>query len=372
MATLDLRVWRGRRAIPIFRNGTPAILNLRDYDHTEMQSFYSLEKHHRAFINVRSVIVATLAFALAACASAGSRATPVTSPATSSAASISVATPGYRIVSPAARGDVTMPQMLDRLSRADVVFFGEQHDDPETHRAEAEVLDAIGRLGRPVVLSLEMFERDVQPVIDSYLAGRIGESEFLARSRPWANYAAAYRPLVELAHARHWPVVAANVPRPLASAVGRKGIAALDTLTPGERLTAARENVCTMDDYHARFMDEMHAHSAGSGGATEPGDSLPTAMAERFYMAQCVKDETMAESIVKAKRAAPRDAIVVHFDGAFHSDYAQGTVERVKRREPSWNLAVISAVPVADPLVAPIAPESGVAEFVIFTKRPSH
>jgi hypothetical protein len=137
-------------------------------------------------------------------------------------------------------------------------------------------------------------------------------------------------------------------------------------------LTAARENVCPADDYHARFMNEMHSHSTGSGGAAEPGDSLPTAMAERFYLAQCVKDETMAESIVTAKHAAPRDAIIVHFTGAFHSDYAQGTVERVKRREPSWNLVVISAVPVADPSVAPIAPESGVGDFVIFTKRPTH
>ena len=75
---------------------------------------------------------------------------------------------------------------------------------------------------------------------------------------------------------------------------------------------------------------------------------------------------------VMAKRAAQRDAIIVHFDGAFHSDYAQGTVARVKRREPSWDLVVISAVPVADPLVAPIAPQSGVADFVVFTTRPSH
>ncbi len=345
---------------------TLAILALRDYDKTKMGAFDSLEKHHRAFINVRSVIVAALAFLVAACASARSHATPVPSPAPSPATS------GYRIVSPATRSDVTMSQMLGRLSRADVVFFGEQHDDPETHRAEAETLDAIGRLGRPVVLSLEMFERDVQPVLDDYLAGRIGESEFLAHTRPWANYSTGYRRLVELARARHWPVVAANVPRPLASAVGRKGIVALDTLTPVEHLTAAREIVCPMDDYYARFMDEMHVHSTGAGGATEPGDSLPTAMAERFYVAQCVKDETMAESIVMAKRAAPRDVIVVHFDGAFHSDYAQGTVARVKRREPSWDVVVISAVPVADPFVAPIAPESGVADFVVFTKRPSH
>ena len=351
------------------------ILDLRDYDKSKLGTF-SLEKHHRAFIDARSFMLVTLMSSLVACASAGARGTEATSVVTSSApssvTSVTLASPGYRIVSPATRSDVTMPQVLDGISRADVVFFGEQHDDLETHRAEAETLDAIGRLGRPVVLSLEMFERDVQPVLDDYLAGRISESEFLARTRPWPNYSTGYRRLIELARARHWPVVAANVPRPLASAIGRKGMAALDTLTPGERLTAARENVCPMDDYHARFMDEMHAHSAGSGGAAEAGDSLPTAMAERFYLAQCVKDETMAESIVKAKRAAPRDAIIVHFDGAFHSDYAEGTVARVKRRELSWDVVVISAVPVADPLVAPIAPESSIADFVVFTKRPSH
>ena len=197
-----------------------------------------------------------------------------------------------------------MQQMRTRLSHADVLFFGEQHDDPETHRAEYETLASVASLGRPVILSLEMFERDVQPALDDYLAGKTTEAEFLARTRPWPNYATAYRPLVELARAHHWPVIAANVPRPLASAVGRKGLVALDSLSATQRLTAARENVCPMDDYHARFMDEMHAHSTGSGGAAEPGDSLPTAMAERFYVAQCVKDETMAESIVRAKQSA--------------------------------------------------------------------
>jgi len=332
-----------------------------------------LDHHHPAFILPRSVIVAAVAFSFAACASTGTRSTQVTSPASSRRSTTAlVATSGYRIIAPAARSDVSMQQMRTRLSHADVLFFGEQHDDPETHRAEYETLASVASLGRPVILSLEMFERDVQPALDDYLAGKTTEAEFLARTRPWPNYATAYRPLVELARAHHWPVIAANVPRPLASAVGRKGLVALDSLSATQRLTAARENVCPMDDYHARFMDEMHAHSTGSGGAAEPGDSLPTAMAERFYVAQCVKDETMAESIVKAKQAAPRDAIVVHFTGAFHSDYSQGTVERVKRREPSWNVVTISAIPVPDPSAAPIAPESGIADFVIFTKQPSH
>ncbi|MEO7455625.1 MAG: ChaN family lipoprotein [Gemmatimonadaceae bacterium] len=278
---------------------------------------------------------------------------------------------GYRVVTPATVADVSPSQMLDRLSRADVVFFGEQHDDAETHRAEAELLEAIGRSGRPVVLSLEMFERDVQPVLDDYLAGRVTEREFLTRSRPWPAYATDYRRLIELAREKHWRVVAANVPRPLASAIGRRGLSALDTLSTTDRRTAARDNACPRDDYHARFMESMQSHSAGSGPA-RASDSLPTAMAERFYLAQCVKDETMAESIVDARLAAPRDAIVVHFDGAFHSDYSQGTVARVKRRQPGWTLAVVSAVPVPDPLVAPVVTQSGKADFVVFTRRPAH
>ncbi len=273
---------------------------------------------------------------------------------------------GYRIVAPAAVAEVTPSAMLEKLSRADVVFFGEEHDDAETHRAEAELLDAIGRTGRPVVLSLEMFERDVQPVMDDYLAGRISETQFLARSRPWPRYATDYRRLIELARERKWRLVASLVPRPLASAIGRRGLSALDTLSTSERRNAARDNVCPPDDdYHARFRESMRSHSPGAAAS----DSLPSAMAERFYLAQCVKDETMAESIVDARLAAPRDAIVVHFNGTFHSDYSQGTVARVKRRQPGWTLAVVAAVPVPDPQVAPIVPQSAKADFVIFTRR---
>jgi uncharacterized iron-regulated protein len=273
---------------------------------------------------------------------------------------------GIRIVAPDSRADMTFGDMVRRLARADVVFFGEQHDDPETHRAEAAVLAALGATGRPVVLSLEMFERDVQSLLDDYLAGRMTEADFLARSRPWPNYATDYRPLVEMAKAQRWAVVAANVPRPLASAVGRKGLTALDTLTPAERLHAARDNTCPSDDYHARFMEQMQGHGGGSAAAA--GDTLPTAAAERFYLAQCVKDEAMAESIVEARRRAPRNAVVLHVNGAFHSDFAQGTVQRVRRREPTWTLAVVTAVPVTDPARAPVAPQGGRADIVIFTR----
>lgn len=304
-----------------------------------------------------SAVAAAALPTLVACAP---RTGPVTGP---------VSVPGIRVVETASGRTIGFDAMVERLGDADVVFFGEQHDDPETHRTELGILDAIGRLGRPVVLSLEMFERDVQGVLDDYLAGRIPEPEFLAASRPWDRYVTDYRPMVELAKARGWRVVAANVPRPMASAVGRKALAALDTLTPTERGWAARDIQCPDDAYRARFMEDMKGHGAG-GAAPSAGDTLPTAIAERFYFAQCVKDETMAESIVHALERAPANAIVVHYDGAFHSDYRQGTVARVARRAPGRTLRVVTALPVTDPVAAPATGHADRADYLVYTRQP--
>uniref|UniRef100_A0A383VZU2 Haem-binding uptake Tiki superfamily ChaN domain-containing protein n=1 Tax=Tetradesmus obliquus TaxID=3088 RepID=A0A383VZU2_TETOB len=50
---------------------------------------------------------------------------------------------------------------------------------------------------RPLVLGLEMFERDVQPVLDEYLAGSISLADLMRDGRPWPNYRRDYQPLVD-------------------------------------------------------------------------------------------------------------------------------------------------------------------------------
>ena len=72
-----------------------------------------------------------------------------------------------------------LESMLADVAKADIVFVGEQHDDPNTHRLEAAILDGLRRRGVTVTLSLEMFERDTQADVDSYLAGKVSEEEFL-------------------------------------------------------------------------------------------------------------------------------------------------------------------------------------------------
>jgi len=268
---------------------------------------------------------------------------------------------GLRVHERATNSTVAFDEFVRTVAHADIVFFGEQHDDPETHFAEFALLEGIGRTRRHVIVSLEMFERDVQPMVDDYLAGRMSEVDFLAKSRPWDRYATDYRPLVVLARARGWPVIAANVPRPIASAVGRKGLAALDSLPPASRAYAARNNDCPRDRYYELFAEQMKGHTMPDTG-----------MVGRFYAAQCVKDETMAESIVQAYARAEDGTIIVHFDGSFHSDYALGTVARTLARAPRANVLVITAVPVADPGSAKAAEQAQRADFVIFTRSPAH
>jgi uncharacterized iron-regulated protein len=256
--------------------------------------------------------------------------------------------------------EVDFNALVARAVRAEVVYFGELHDDTGTHQLQLALLEAVAKRREEVVLSLEMIERDVQPLLDAYLADQITEEEFLAGSRPWSNYATDYRPLVEFAKRQGWPVLAANVPRPLAARVSRGGLEALDTLPAPERALVAADLSCPRDRYHARFAETMGSH---------PG--LDEAMITRFYYAQCVKDETMAESIVAALAARP-GSLVLHMNGSFHSDYGDGVPARVARRRPESRTLILSGIPVDEPDPTPAAQDRVRADYLLFTKRPAH
>src|SRR5918995_6485635 len=70
---------------------------------------------------------------------------------------------------------IDFESMLAALARADVVLVGEQHDDPNTHRLEYALVSGLKQRRIAPTVSLEMFERDVQDVIDRYLSGAIAE-----------------------------------------------------------------------------------------------------------------------------------------------------------------------------------------------------
>lgn len=261
----------------------------------------------------------------------------------------------YRFVSAKNGKDVTLEKLAAKLQKYDFVFFGEWHGNAAIHQAENALLAALYARDPRLMVSFEMFERDVQSNLDVYLKGDIEEAEFLAAARPWPNYATDYRPLVDFAKEHGLVCVAANVPRYLAGKAARSGAGFEETLSEEERTFLALQVSAPPGAYRDNFLLTMQAN--GMHGDADNAD-----LYERLYYAQCVKDDTMAESILQYRDRWPKQRII-HFNGDFHSREFLGTVERVKARQPKLKIAVISPLSVDEKL--PASPEKIATYFVV-------
>lgn len=253
----------------------------------------------------------------------------------------------YRAFDPEGR-PVTLRAIIDSLDGADVLFVGETHDNAVAHLLEAELLRltderfgaASGRR-RDVALSLEMFERDVQTVLDEYLAGLISERHFLLSSRPWRNYETDYRPLVEYARERRLPVIAANAPARYVSRVSSGGTESLGALSK----EAAKSWLPPLpfppasEAYAAKFRRFMTGGATAAAAAqASPHGSL------HLLEAQTLRDASMAYRIAEFLKRG-RDPLVVQVNGAFHSEERMGVPEQLARYRPKARAVVVTIVP---------------------------
>lgn len=234
------------------------------------------------------------------------------------------------------KGDtISLLEWAERLSAADVVFFGEQHDDSITHLLQFQLFEALHQLkNKKVILSMEMFETDRQTVLNEYLRGFITEAQFQKDAAIWNNYK-DYRPLVELAKKENIEVVAANTPRRYVNLVSRKGMKVLDSLSKESKSFLPPLPYDTLGGaYRDKFFGLMGGH--GVGGPSN------------IYYSQNLWDATMSWNIFKTKRLKQnKNALVYHLCGRFHSDEQLGTVAQLRKRAPNWTIKTISALPPA-------------------------
>ena len=240
---------------------------------------------------------------------------------------------------------LTVAEAADELKNYDVIFFGEWHDHTGNHLAEMDLFREIHARSPQLILSMEQFERDVQPVMDDYLAGRIGEEALLRRGRAWGNYAESYRPLVEFAKDHGLPVIAANAPASLVRCVGEKGPGFLSQLDPEKRLWGAATLHLEDGPYKDKFMRFLAEDGSHGAPASSPDSAAANA---RAFAAQVLRDDTMAESIANSLQKN-RGRKVVHVTGDFHVESGLGTVERLRDRMPGLKIAVVAPVEASDP-----------------------
>jgi uncharacterized iron-regulated protein len=246
--------------------------------------------------------------------------------------------PAYRFFT--AEGKATdYEALLKEAQKADIVFFGELHNNPICHWLQLELTkDMHSEKKEKLILGAEMFEADNQLVLNEYLQKLITDKQLKEDSKVWNNFATDYKPLVDFAQKNNLPFIATNIPRRYASMVSKKGVEVLATL--GEESKRFIAPLPIEIDLKLPAYANMIA-MMGEGHGAGMGNMKP----EYFAQAQAVKDATMAHFILKNWQAGKT---LIHYNGAYHSDNFESILWYLKKAKPSLKILTISSVEQVD------------------------
>ncbi|MBT3209918.1 MAG: ChaN family lipoprotein [Bacteroidetes bacterium] len=240
--------------------------------------------------------------------------------------------PAYKIYTKSGK-EVKYSKMLKKLENADVVFFGELHNNPIAHWLQIELTQDLFEIKKEnLILAAEMFESDNQIIMDEYLSGLIKQSKFEDEMRLWSNYKTDYKPLVQFAKENNLKFIASNIPRRYASVVFSKGFEGIDELSNEAKTYIAPLPI----DYDPNVECYKKMLSMGTGGM-HSNDNLPKA--------QAIKDATMAHFIYK--NLSP-DRMLLHYNGTYHSDNYEGIVWYLKQKSENLSIVTIATVQQSD------------------------
>lgn len=212
-------------------------------------------------------------------------------------------------------------EVHEALAQARYILLGEQHDNADHHRLQAELVRAIAASGRRPVLAFEMLDVEQQPRVDASLARAPGDVDALALAVGWADSGwpdwSLYRPVFAAGLEAGLPVVGANLPREQVRALVMRGPSAMDAGLR-ERLGL---DAPLPEDVARAMREEMHASHCGQ---------LPESMMEPMVLAQRARDVHMAERMLTTDEGD--GAILI--TGAGHARSDRGVPAILRKRSP--------------------------------------
>ena len=235
--------------------------------------------------------------------------------------------PAYKIYAQEGK-EVNFGKMMKQIQEADIVLFGENHNNSIVHWMELQVIKAMYEQSPNLTVSLEMLEADDQLIVNEYLAGNYDNKMFDDEAKLWKNYKTDYMPLVEFAKENSLSVVASNIPRRYARMVYKKGIESLDSLSNEAK------------SYIAPLPFEIDLTLPGYKNMIETmGSHAPKESIENMAKAQAAKDATMAHFIMKAFTGSNQ---IIHYVGAYHSNNFDGINNYLKDANPNIKIITLS------------------------------
>ncbi len=263
--------------------------------------------------------------------------------------------------------DVTAAQFMDagalpsRLASARFVLLGEKHDNPDHHRLQATLVRALAAAGRRPAVAFEMLDTTQAPALAHYLAAAPRDASGLGDAVGWKDSGwprwALYEPIAHAALDAGMPILAANLPAAVVSAVARGNPSAL----PASLVATHALDRAPPDRIQAAMAADIR--DAHCGHATEP-------MLTNMITAQRARDAHMAETLLTARADG---AMLIA--GTGHARHDHGVPTYIRARTPAASIATVAFLEVApnttrpEPYAATFNATTLPFDYVWFTPR---
>ncbi len=240
----------------------------------------------------------------------------------------------------------TLSDVITGLADKKIIYIGEIHDVFAHHAVQLDIITEIYKRNQKIAIGMEMFQRPFQKTLNGFIAGRVGENDFLKRSeyfKRWGFDYHLYKPILDFARIENLPVLALNIRREIIEKVSMDGI---DSLSDKEKEEIPSEMDFSDSEYKERLKEIFKMHK-----------NAKDRNFDYFYQSQILWDETMSQSIEKFLKERSDFQMIV-LAGKGHLEYRSGIPKRTFRRnEHDYAIVLIDA-----------KVEKGIADYVIFPK----
>ena len=243
-------------------------------------------------------------------------------------------------------GDALPPDaLLEKMLNAQVIYLGEQHDNPYHHRLQLAIVEKLIARGKRPILGFEFFSQAQTGWLMHYTVGKPSAfalpqardpGKLLRIKLGWEkrqnwDY---YFPLIQLARQHHLPVFGADLPDGLRVRLSRSGVAGL---SPLEKATWSPTGF-DQEAYRRLMWQQLAISHCGMA---------PESLLARLYETWIARNDAMARAIVLMQAQQPNAPVVVLL-GAGHVAHNMGVYERVAFLQPGirqLNLGFQSTLP---------------------------
>jgi uncharacterized iron-regulated protein len=251
-----------------------------------------------------------------------------------------------QLVNTATGETMEMDALVDHLLQADVIYLGEKHNNPEHHRLQNKIIQALIAKGKRPQLGFEFFSTSDTPLlldfIDSHRAKHPGAVEkrvetMLRKQLGWDDKSDKLWPyyfaLLSLAKKENLVAAGLDLSDAQKRRITRKG---WDNLTNLEKrsIFSTHLNDRTYRDYMYEIFADVHC------GMKNPR------MQSLLFDSWIARNDTMAHAITELHETGPDKPVVVII-GAGHTEHNLGVVDRVRHLTPGISQVNVGFVEIA-------------------------